>query len=73
MPGQDQRGALIVQFCVQLAFGVWIPRTLRVGKLGVKVSFKQPSSGGLMLQDLALLVFWVQVQDKIKSIIWTNF
>ena len=51
--------------CIWLAFRVWIPRTLRVGKVGVKVGFKQPSSAGLMLQDLALLSRWVWVQVKL--------
>ena len=35
--------------CVQLAFRVWIPKTVRVGKVGMKVGFKWPSSAGLML------------------------
>ena len=30
--------------CVQLVFGMWIPRMLRVVKVGVKVDFKQTSS-----------------------------
>ena len=30
--------------CVRLASGMWIARTLWVGKVGLKVGFKQPSS-----------------------------
>ena len=37
---------------------------LRVGKVGVKASVKQPCSVGFLLQDLALLALWVRVQDK---------
>ena len=57
-------GGIYCSVCIRLAFRVWIPWTLRVGKVGVKVGFKWPSSAGLMLQDLALLALWVQVQDK---------
>ena len=49
---------------VQLVLRIWIHRMLRVGKVVVKVSFKGPSSAGLMLQDLAHLALWFQVQDK---------
>ena len=34
---------------IWLAFRVWIPRMLRVGTVGVKVSFKWPLGAGLML------------------------
>ena len=30
--------------CIWLAFGMWIPRTQWVGKVGLKVGLKQPSS-----------------------------
>ena len=40
---------------VQLMFRVWIPRMHRVGKVGVRVSFKWSSNAKLMLQDLAHL------------------
>ena len=49
--------------CIQLAFRMWIPMTLRVGKVGVKVGLKWPSSVGLMLQDLAYLALWVLVRN----------
>ena len=39
--------------CIWLAFRVWIPRMLRVGKVGVKVGLKWPLGAGIMLQDLA--------------------
>ena len=48
-------------------FKIWIPRMLKVGKVGVKVSLKQPFSAGLMLQDLAYLAlvrFWVQDKSR---------
>ena len=35
--------------CVQLVFRVWIPRTLREGKVGVEFGLKWPSIAGLML------------------------
>ena len=34
--------------------------------MAIKVGLKWPSSSGLMLQDLAHLALWVQVQDKIR-------
>ena len=30
--------------CIWLAFGMWIPRTLLEGKVGLKVGLKRPSS-----------------------------
>ena len=65
-------GGTYCPVCIQLAFRVWIPRTLRVGKVGVKVGLKQPSGAGLMLQDLAHLALWVWVQDK-STETWTIF
>ena len=65
------KGGIYCPVCVQLTFRVWIPRTLRVGKVDVNISLKQPSSAGLMLQDLALLALWVRVQDK-STKTWTN-
>ena len=46
---------------------ILVPKMLRVGKVGVKVSLKWPSSIGLMLQDLARLALWVQLQDKSRQ------
>ena len=40
---------------VQLAFRVWIPCILKVGKMGAKISLNWHFSAGLMLQDLACL------------------
>ena len=45
--------------CVQLASRMWIPRTLGIGKVSVKVGLKHPSSAGLMLQNLAILALHV--------------
>ena len=50
--------------CIRHALRVWSPKTLRLGKVGVKVCLEQPSSAGLMLQNLAYLALWVWVQDK---------
>ena len=60
------RGGTYHLVCIWLAFRMWIPRTLRVGKVGVKVGFKQPSRAELMIQDLACLDLWLWVQDKSK-------
>ena len=46
-------GGTYYPVCIWLAFRVWIPRTLRVGKVGVKAGLKWPLGAGLMLQDLA--------------------
>ena len=43
MPGWHQ-GDIYCLVCIQLAFGMWIPRMLWVGKVGLKVGLKQPSS-----------------------------
>ena len=40
---------------------MWIPRMLRVGKVGVKVGLKWLSSAGLMLQDLGHWALQVRV------------
>ena len=45
--------------CVWLVFRFYIPRTLRVGKVRVKVTLKWPSGARLMLQELAHLALWV--------------
>ena len=66
------KGATYHLVCVQLVFRVWIPRILRVGKVGVKVSLKQPLGARLILQDLAHLALWIRAQDKLTEI-WTNF
>ena len=42
-------GGTYCPVCMWLAFRVWIPRTLRVGKVGVKVSLEWPPSAGLLL------------------------
>ena len=41
---------------------------LRVGRVGVKVSLKQPLDAGLMLQDLAYLALqvWVQYKSRLR-------
>ena len=46
---------------------MWIPRKLRVGKVGVKDGLKQISSTGLVLQDLAHLALWVWVEGESKK------
>ena len=58
------KGGTYRPVCAQLILRIWIPRMLRVGKVAVKVGLKWPSSAGLMLQDLAHLALWFQVQDK---------
>ena len=50
--------------CIWLASRVWVPRTLRVVKVGFKVSLEWPLGIGLILQDLAHLALWVRVQNK---------
>ena len=50
------RGTTYHPVCVQLVSRMWIPRKLRIGKVGVKVDLKRTFSAGLMLQDLAYLV-----------------
>ena len=47
--GMALEGGTYHPVCILLAFRVWISRTLRAGKVGVKVSFKWPSSAGFML------------------------
>ena len=60
----ESEGGIYCPVCVWFASGMWIPRALRVGKVGVKVGHKWPSSAGLMLKDLAHLALWVLLQDK---------
>ena len=57
---------------IQLSFRVWIPRTLRVGKVGIKVSFTQPLGARLVLQDLAYLAMGPVVK-QVKTKIWMSF
>ena len=38
------KGGTYCPVCIWLAFGMWIPRTLWEGKLGLKVGLKWPSS-----------------------------
>ena len=38
------KGGTYCPICIWLAFGIWIPRTLLVGKVGLKDGLKQPSS-----------------------------
>ena len=49
------QGGIYHPICDWLAFGIWILWTLKVGRVGVKVGLKHPSSARLMLQDLAHL------------------
>ena len=44
MPGWYQRGGTYHSVCIQLAFGMWILRILWIGKVGLKVGLRQPSS-----------------------------
>ena len=57
-------GGTYRKVCIQLVSRMWIPGILRVGKVGVSISLKWPSSKELMLQDLGCLALWVWVQDK---------
>ena len=48
-------GATYCPACARLVYRMWIPRMLRVGKVGVKVGLNRPLGARLMLQDLAHL------------------
>ena len=43
---------------------MWTPKTLRIGKVVVKASFRWHLGARLMLKDLVRLALWVQVYNK---------
>ena len=59
-------GAFIIQIVYRLS-KIWTTRILRVGKVIVKVGPRWTLGIGLMLQELAYMALWVQVQDKSRQ------
>ena len=63
------KGGTYHPVCIRLAFGMWIPRMLWVGKVGLKVGLKWPSSatGPSPFGSMGLRA------GQVKTKTWTNY